>query len=196
MVTAAWAGAANPIVKPASAVAAAAPPATRRAKAPPLVLIMLCPPWTHAGTRRARHPDHPPWRPVETQFYRITARLCSPPGKWGQQLDHVARAYDDRGGVLRADRLVAEEHRADPDRAGHLLTGMALEDARDDVGQGQLARRPVRLPDVLGCAGRGPGAGPVAHGDRCLTTPLRVRRGVHAGYPSSSPADAPADAPG
>src|SRR6478752_5292074 len=121
MLTAAWAGAANPIVKPASAVAAAAPPATRRAKAPPLVLIMLCPPWTHAGTRRARHPDHPPWRSVETQFYRITASLWSPTGKWGQELDDVARAYDDGLRVLRADRPVAEEHRAHADRAGHLL---------------------------------------------------------------------------
>src|SRR5690349_23133348 len=83
MVTAAWAGAANPIVKPASAVAAAAPPATRRAKAPPLVLIMLCPPWTHAGTRRARHPDHPPWRPVETQFYRTTAPAVLTPRQMG-----------------------------------------------------------------------------------------------------------------
>src|SRR5690349_24168828 len=115
MVTAAWAGAANPIVKPASAVAAAAPPATRRAKAPQFVLIMLCPPWTHAGTRRAKQPGHPPWRPVETQFYRITGWLCSPTGKWGQQLDHVAGAYDDRVRVLRADRPVAQEHRADAD---------------------------------------------------------------------------------
>src|SRR6476660_9555126 len=115
-------------------------------------------------------------RPVETQLYRISACLCSPTGKWGQQLHHVTGAYDDRARVLRADRPVAEEHRADADRAGHLLTGMALEDARDDVGEAQLVLRPVRLPDVLRGPGRGPGARPVAHGDRCLTPPVRVRR--------------------
>ena len=190
MLTAAWAGAANPIVKPASAVAAAAPPATRRAKAPPYVLIMLCPPWTHVGTHVHDTQAIPRRRPVEAQFYRITACLCSTTRKWRQQLDHVARAYDDRVRVLRADRPVAEEHRADADRAGHLVTGMTLEDACDDVGEAQLALRPVRLLDVLRGPGRGPGARPVAHGDRCLTTPLGVRRVAHAGYPSSSPADA------